>query len=619
MLILSAVGQMKPTIINKLVLFCGLIFGFVPPLRAEVVLSEHIALYDEAKYAPDFKNFSYVNPNAPKGGRIVMPDYGGFESFNPFIFKGIPPATAVGLTMDTLAVSPVDDPAVAYPLIAEKFELPLDKSFVGFILNPKARFHDGTPITADDVIFSYNSLIEKGQPLYKMYYADVERVEKVNEHHVRFHFRKGSNNRELPLILSQIAILSKADWEGKDFAKPSLKPMLGSGPYEIVDFQAGKFVILKRVKDYWAQNLPSRRGFFNFDEVRFDFYQDTTVTLQALFAGNIDVREEYIAKIWVTGYDNDKVKKGQIIKEAIEHNNPAILQVFAFNVRRPKFEDRRVREAIGLAFNFDWANERLFYNQYKRLYSYFTNTEMEAKGLPSGKEKQILLKYKNSLPSAVFEKEFANPSHPDFEASRENLRRAVKLLNEAGYDFVDGKMTNLATGEPLEFEVLSNSANGSSFTRVLLPFIDNLKKIGIKAVFRNLEVNIFKNRLDNFDFDMAIVSYGVSRMPGNEQREMWGSRSAEAKGSYNVIGIKNPVVDALIEGLIQAQHKDDYEAYVRALDRVLLNEHYVIFQWYSPYNRVAYQNKFGHPKSEVKAGYQPFTWWMKQQIARDKK
>ena len=219
----------------------------------------------------------------------------------------------------------------------------------------------------------------------------------------------------------------------------------------------------------------------------------------------------------------------------------------------------------------------------------------------------------------MFEKEFANPSHPDFEASRENLRRAVKLLNEAGYDFVDGKMTNLSTGEPLEFEVLSNSANGSSFTRVMLPFINNLKKIGIKAVFRNLEVNIFKNRLDNFDFDMAIVSYGVSRMPGNEQREMWGSSSAEAKGSYNVIGIKNPVVDALIEGLIQAQHKDDYEAYVRALDRVLLNEHYVIFQWYSPYNRVAYQNKFGHPQSEVKAGYQPFTWWMKQQIARDKK
>ena len=610
---------MKPTIINKIIIFCGAFFCFFFFAQAKIVLSEHIALYDEAKYTPDFKSFSYANPDAPKGGRIVMPDYGGFDSFNPFIFKGISPATAVGLTLDTLAVSPVDDPAVAYPLIAKKFELPDDKSFVGFILNSKARFHDGKPITADDVIFSYNSLIEKGQPLYKMYYADVERVEKINDHHVRFYFRKGSNNRELPLILSQIAIFSEANWKGKDFAKPSLKPMLGSGPYKIVDFQAGKFVVLKRVKDYWAQNLPSRKGFFNFDEVRFDFYQDTTVTLQALFAGNIDVREEYIAKIWVTGYDNDKVKKGQIVKEAIEHNNPAILQAFAFNVRKPKFSDRRVREAIGLAFNFNWANERLFYNQYTRLYSYFTNTGMEAKSLPSGKEKEILLKYKNALPKEVFSKEFANPQHPDAKAVRENLRQAVKLLNEAGYDFVDGKMTNLSTGEPLEFEVLSNSANGSSFTRVMLPFIDNLKKIGIKAVFRNLEVNIFKNRLDNFDFDMAIVSFGVSRMPGNEQREMWGSFSADAKGSYNVVGIKNTVVDALIEGLIQAQHKDDYEAYVRALDRVLLNEHYLIFQWYSPHNRVAYQNKFEHPQSSVKAGYQPFTWWMKQQYLKGKK
>lgn len=580
---------------------------------------DHIALYGEAAYDSGFKNFTYVNPEAPKGGRIVMPDYGGFDSFNPFIFKGISPATAVSLTLDTLAISPADDPSVAYPLLAEKFELPKDKSFVGFILNSKARFHNGTPVTADDVIFSFNSLIEKGQPLYKMYYADVERVEKINDLHVRFYFRKGSNNRELPLILSQMSILSKAGWDGKDFAKPSLKPMLGSGPYKIKNFQPGKFVVLERIKNYWAENLPTRKGFFNFDEIRFDFYQDTTVTLQALFSGNIDVREEYIAKIWMTGYNNDKIKNKQIIKEEIEHNNPAILQSFAFNIRKPKFSDRRVREAIGLAFNFDWANNKLFYNQYQRLYSYFTNTGMEATGLPQGHERQLLLPYKKQLPSSVFSKEFANPKHPDFKASRENLRLAVSLLKDAGYDFVDGKMTNLKTGEPLEFEVLSNSANGSSFTRVMLPFIDNLKKIGIKAVFRNLEVNIFKNRLDNFDFDMAIVSYGVSRMPGNEQREMWGSRSADTKGSYNVIGIKNQVVDALIEGLIKAQKKEDYEAHVRALDRVLLNEHYVIFQWYSPHNRVAYQNKFEYPQTKIKVGYQPFTWWIKKEKMEGRK
>lgn len=606
---------MRATITNKLkyLFLTTVVSVMLPSLVYAVSPVKKIALYGESKYADGFTHFDYADPSAVKGGRIVMPDYGGFDSFNPFIFKGISPATAVGLTLDTLAVSPTDDPSSAYPLIAKEFELPKDKSYVGFILDERAKFHDGSPITADDVIFSFNALIEKGAPLYKMYYADVERVEKISPRHVRFYFKKDSSNRELPLILSQIKIFSKADWEGKDFAKPSLIPPLGNGPYKIKDFQAGKYVVLERVKDYWAKDIPSRKGFFNFDEVRFDFYQDTTVTLQALFAGNIDVREEYIAKIWVTGYDNEPVKSKKVIKEQMEHNNPAILQSFAFNLRKQKFQDKKVREAIGLAFNFDWANDKLFYNQYKRLYSYFTNTGMEATGLPEGRELEILNKYRKQLDESVFNKEFKNPQNHNTMQTRENLRQAVKLLKEAGYDFVEGKMTNLKTGQPLEFEVLSNSANGSSFTRVMLPFINNLQKIGIKAVFRNLEVNIFKNRLDNFDFDMAIISYGVSQMPGNEQREMWGSQSADAKGSYNIIGIKNPIVDNLIEGLVKAQEKEDYEAHVKALDRVLLNEHYLIFQWYSPYNRVAYRNKFEHPKTNLKVGYQPYTWWMSPQ------
>lgn len=606
---------MRATITNKLkyLFLTTVVSVMLPSLVYAVSPVKKIALYGESKYADGFTHFDYADPSAVKGGRIVMPDYGGFDSFNPFIFKGISPATAVGLTLDTLAVSPTDDPSTAYPLIAKEFELPKDKSYVGFILDERAKFHDGSPITADDVIFSFNALIEKGAPLYKMYYADVERVEKISPRHVRFYFKKDSSNRELPLILSQIKIFSKADWKGKDFAKPSLIPPLGNGPYKIKDFQAGKYVVLERVKDYWARDIPSRKGFFNFDEVRFDFYQDTTVTLQALFAGNIDVREEYIAKIWVTGYDNEPVKSKKVIKEQMEHNNPAILQSFAFNLRKQKFQDKKVREAIGLAFNFDWANDKLFYNQYKRLYSYFTNTGMEATGLPEGRELEILNKYRKQLDESVFNKEFKNPQNHNTMQTRENLRQAVKLLKEAGYDFVEGKMTNLKTGQPLEFEVLSNSANGSSFTRVMLPFINNLQKIGIKAVFRNLEVNIFKNRLDNFDFDMAIISYGVSQMPGNEQREMWGSQSADAKGSYNVIGIKNPIVDNLIEGLVKAQEKEDYEAHVKALDRVLLNEHYLIFQWYSPYNRVAYRNKFEHPKTNLKVGYQPYTWWMSPQ------
>jgi len=587
----------------------------VPPATAKI--SKHIPLYDQSKYADDFSHFDYVNPQAPKGGRIVMPEYGGFDNFNPFIFKGIATSQVANLSLDSLGIVPADDPYTVYPLLAKAFDIPNDKSYIGFILDERAKFHDGSPVTADDVLFSFNALREKGIPLYKVYYSDVERAVKINDKEVRFYFKKGSNNRELPLILSQIKIYSAKDWENSDFSKPTLRVPLGSGPYRLEKFEPGRFLVFKRNPDYWAATLPGRKGFFNFDEVRFDYYQDTTVTLQALFAGNIDVREEYIAKIWVTGYDNHLVKSGKIIKENMAHSNAAVLQMFAFNLRKPAFQNRLVRQAIALAFNFDWANDKLFYNQYQRLYSYFTNTGMEATGLPKGKELAILNKYKSKLPEELFTRRHENPRHKDYKETRRHLKEAVTLLKQAGYDFINGKMTNLATGEPLEFEVLSNSANGNTFTRVMLPFINNLAKIGVKLRFRNLEINVFKNRLDNFDFDMAIVSFGVSRLPGNEQAEMWGSASADIKGSYNVIGIKNPIADDLIKGIISAQNKDDYEAYVRALDRVLLTENYMIPQWFSPYQRVAYHDKFMHPQSKTKVGFQPMTWWAKEATGKD--
>ena len=411
----------------------------------------------------------------------------------------------------------------------------------------------------------------------------------------------------------QLSSVSAKDWQDREFDKPTLQVPLGSGPYVVKDFQVNKFVTLQKNPHYWGKDLSVRRGFYNFDTIRYDYYQDTTVTLQALFAGNIDAREEYIAKIWMTGYDNDLIKSGKVKKETLEHNNPATLQNFAFNIRRDKFKDRRVRKALDLAFNFEWANEKLFYNQYRRLYSYFTNTGMEATGLPQGKELEILEKYRDKLPPSVFDTPYQPTFNPQMNNPRENLKKAVALLKEAGYDFKDGKMVNLATGEPLEVEILSNSANGATFTKVMLPYIENLRKIGIKAVFRNLEVNIFKNRLDNFDFDMAIISYPVSQLPGNEQREYWGSAAADMNGSNNVIGIKNEVVDELLTGLVSAQEKEDYVAYVKALDRVLLNENYMIFQWYSPYSRVAYRDKFGQPKTDLKIGFQPFIWWAKEE------
>ncbi len=571
---------------------------------------EHIALYGDAKYNGNWQSFEYVRSDAPKGGRVVLPAYGTFDNFNPFIFKGIAAPQVADLTLDSLAFVPADDVTVAYPLLAKSFEL--TKEYVGFFLDERAKFSDGTPVLADDVIFSFNSLIEKGSPFYKVYYSDVEKVEKINNRHVRFWFKPGSNNKELPLIISQIKIFSAHDWQGRDFAKPELRAPLGSGPYILDSYSPNKYLIFKRNPDYWGKDIPSRRGFYNFDEIRYDYYQDTTVTLQALFAGNIDMREEYIAKIWVTGYNNDLVKNGKIVKEDISHNNTARLQNFGFNLRREKFADPRVREAIDWAFNYEWAGENLFYNQYSRLFSYFTNSGMEATDLPQGSELKILNKYKDELPETVFTKAPSNPVYADVESSRSNLRHAVKLLNEAGYDFVDGKMTNLKTGEPLEIEVLSNSANGSSFTRVMLPFVSNLAKIGIKAEFRNVEVNVFKNRLDNFDFDMAILTFPISQLPGNEQKEFWGSLSADIKGSYNLLGIKNPVVDKIVDGLVTAQNKEDYIAHIKALDRVLLNGHYMVMQWYSPYERIAYRNRFEHKKTDLKVGFQPDTWWIKE-------
>lgn len=596
---------MKKIIRNSFFFIC-LLFSF--KLAA---FEKNIALYGKTKYAPDFTSFEYVNPDAPQGGKLVIPEYGGFDNFNPFIFKGSASGTVASLIWDSLGYSPVDDISVVYPLIAKEFDLQND--YIGFILDERARFADGSPVKADDVIFSFNILLNKGAPMYKMYYADVEKAEKINDHHVRFYFKKGSENRELPLILSQFKIFPKKDWQTREFDQPSLQIPLGGGPYKIKKFKAGKYIVLERDRNYWANDLPTRKGFFNFDEIRIDYYQDTTVTLQALFSGNIDLREEYIAKIWATGYDNDLVKSGKIVRSSFEHNNPAVLQHFAFNLRRPQFQDKRVRRAVNLAFNFDWANEKLFYNQYNRLYSYFTNSGFEATGLPSGLEKQILESYRAQIDPEVFTKPFKLPDHSSPEKVRENLRTSVKLLQDAGYDFVDGKMTNLTTGEPLRFEILSNSANGSSFTRVMLPFISNLKKIGIDAVFRNLEVNVFKNRLDHFDFDMVIMSYRMSQMPGNELKEMFGSHAADIKGSYNMIGIKNPVVDELIDHIVKAKEKDEYIAYIKALDRVLLHEDYLIFQWYSPYNRVGYQNKFKIPETNLKTGFQPLTWWIKKE------
>ena len=600
---------MKIIIKNKtywIAILFSVFFANLSFANSSIVYS--LPIFGKAKYSKGFTNFEYVNPNAPKGGKITLPAYAGFDNFNSYIFKGIAAHETSSLLNDSLGVVASDDPSTVYPLIAKAFEMPKDKSYIGFILDENAKFSNGDKITADDVIFSFNILISKGSPIYKMYYADVASVKKIADNHIRFIFKKNTDNRDLPLILAGLPVFSEKFWEGKDFSKPVLEPQLGNGAYVVQDFEVGKYIVLKRDDNYWAKDLPSIKGFFNFDEIRYDYYQDTTVTLQALFAGNIDVREEYIAKNWVTGYDNDLLKSKVIKKEKFKHNKTAILQHFAFNLRKDKFKEAKVREAISLAFNFEWANEKLFYNQYKRLTSTFTNSGMEADKKPVGKEYDILKKAGasddilfNNVPVVIV--------NNDYMMQRKNLRKAVVLLKEAGYDFVNGKMTNLATNQPLEFEVLNNSSSGAVFTRVMLPFIKSLEKIGIKVFFRTIEVNSFKNRMDNFDYDVAILSFAMPQFPGAEQRELWGSKAKDVKGGYNYSGVSSKLVDNIIEEINKAKNIDDYKASVRAFDRVLRHGHYLIPQWYSPESRVAYWDKFAYPQADI--GFRIHTWWAK--------
>ena len=576
----------------------------------DVIITNVLSISGSPKYANDFQHFDYVNPNAPKKGKITLPAYGTFDNFNPYIFKGTASTEFAALSLDSLGLSPSDDIGTVYPLIAEKFELPKNKSYIGFFLNPKARFHDNTPITADDVVFSFNSLITKGSPIYKFYYQDIDSVKKISKYHVRFYLKKDTQNRELPLIISSLKIFSAKDFQNKEYDKPTLTPPLGSGPYKIKTFDAGKYIVFERDNNYWAKDLPSRKGFFNFNEMKYDYYQDTTITLQALFSGNIDVRYEYIAKSWATGYNNELIESNKIKKQAIKHSRPATTQFFAFNTRKDKFSSPKVRKAINLAFNFPWANKNLFYNQYQRLSSYFTNTPYMATSTPKDLEFDILAKHQNELPDEIFTTPIETIFRDDTLSDRENLKLAVKLLQSAGYDFINEKMCNIKTGTPLEFEIIINSANGHAFTRVLLPFIENLRKIGIKATTRILEVNTYKNKLDNFDFDIIVGGIGGISLPGSEQKDLWTSISADTPGSSNIIGVKNTVVDDLIQKIIQTEDNALYTAYVKALDRVLLFNHYSIFNWYSNQDRIAYWDKFEFP-TNTNTGIDINTWWMK--------
>lgn len=564
-------------------------------------------LYDEPpKYPANFKHFDYVNPDAPKGGTLRQAGFGGFDSLNPFINKGVP-ADDIGMIYDTLTRHGLDEPFTEYSLLAEKIEKAPDNAWVRFYLRPEARFHDGQPVTAEDVKFSFDTLMSKGAPMYRGYYADVEKVEVESPQRVRFVFKQ-AGNRELPLIVGQLPVLPKHWWAERDFSKGNLEVPLGSGPYKVADVQAGRSIRYERVKDWWGKDLPVNRGFYNFDTLEIDYYRDNTVALEALKAGQFDYWLETSAKNWATAYNTPAVANGQLIKEEIANHNPTGMQGFIFNTRRPLFTDRRVREALGLLFDYEWANRQLFNGAYTRTRSYFDNSELASIGLPSADELKLLEPLRAQIPPQVFTDEYHPPVTDGSGIIREQQRRAYQLLQEAGWR-VDGDQMLDSTGKPVSFEFLLAQ---TEFERVLLPFKRNLADLGIELVIRRVDVSQYINRLRSRDFDLIVGGFGQSNSPGNEQREYWHSSSAGNPGSRNFIGLKDPAVDSLVEGLINADSRQSLITHTRALDRVLLWGHYVVPNWHIKTWRVAYWNRFEHPEISPKYDIGLHTWWARE-------
>jgi microcin C transport system substrate-binding protein len=591
-------------LVGGLVLACVLGLASLPAARAQEPPRRHgIAMHGDLRYPPGFPHFDYVDPDAPRGGRLRLSVVETtFDSFNPFLVKGNP-AAGIGEVYDTLLVASADEPFSEYGLLAATVQTPPDRSWVAFELRPEARWHDGRPVTADDVIWTFETLLEKGQPFYRFYYRSVARVEKQGERGVRFHFEDGTN-RELPLILGQLPVLPKHWWATRAFDAASLEPPLGSGPYRVARFEAGRFVEYERVSDYWGRDLAVNRGRHNFDVQRYEYYRDATVALEAFKGGQYDFRAEASAKDWATGYDSPDVRAGRIVKEEVPVGLPAGMQGFAMNLRRGLFQDRRVREALSFAFDFEWSNQALFYGQYTRTDSYFENSELAAQGLPGPVELALLEPFRDRVPGEVFTEVYRPPVTDGSGNQRENLRRAAELLKQAGWSVVGGRLEK--DGRRLAFEILLPSAQ---YERVVLPYAKSLGRIGVEASVRTVDTSQYRRRMDSFDYDMTLTVFGQSESPGNEQREYWSSEAAGREGSRNVIGIRDPVVDALVEQVIAAPDRASLVAACRALDRVLLWGHYVVPNWHLAKQRIAYWNRFGRPAVVPKTGVQLDAWW----------
>ncbi|SIS76762.1 extracellular solute-binding protein [Neptunomonas antarctica] len=565
-----------------------------------------LSMHGDLKYPADFTHFDYTNPDANKGGDIKEWALGTFDSFNGFIIKGTS-ADGLGLIYDSLMSKSLDEPFSQYGLLAKTVDMPESREFVTFTLHPEAMFSDGVPVTASDVVFTFDLLLNKGSPFYKAYLGDIDKVEAINEHIVKFHF-KPTGNRELPLIVGEIPILPAHYWKNHDFSSPSLDIPVGSGPYVLASYDAGRAVTFKRNPDYWGKDLAVNKGRYNFGSITYDYYRDTTVSLEAFKAGEYDFRQETSSKQWATGYTGPQFDSGDIIKQEIKHSRPTGMQAFVFNTRRDIFKDPRVRKALSYAFDFEWTNQNLFYNAYTRTHSYFSNSDMAATALPSADELAILEPLRGTIPDEVFTRVYNAPTYNGSGHLRKEQREALRTLKAAGWNLINGKLLNAKSGQPMTFEILLVQ---KEFERVVSPMIKNLNRIGVDVSIRIIDVSQYINRIRAFDFDMVVGSFGQSSSPGNEQREFWGSENADKPGSRNIIGIQNPAVDQLIEQIIQAKDRHSLVLSSRALDRVLQWNYYVIPQFHSSSYRIAYKNIFSFPEIKPLFDLGFDTWWVK--------
>ena len=581
-----------------------------------------VSLFGELKYPADFKHFDYVNPDAPKGGSVRMIGLGTFDNFNEVVagLKGSLAAFA-GVVSDSLMVPVLDEVETSYGLLAEAVSYPADFASATFRLRAGARHHDGRPVTVEDVIFSMEAF-KKYSPGHAAYYRHVAKMEQTGEREVSF-ILDAPGNREMPLIIGQLNVLAKHWWEGtdpsgkkRDVGATTLEPPLGNGAYRVKDFVAGRTVVYERVKDYWAKNLGVSIGRDNFDELRFEYFRDGTVALEAFKADQIDWRTENIAKNWATAYDFPAVRDKRVLLEEFPLRSRGIMQALAFNTRREKFKDPRLRLAFNYAYDFEEMNKQIFFGQYKRITSYFEGTELACSGLPAGQELEILEKVRDKIPPEVFTKPYTNPVGGTRENIRSNLREAVRLLKEAGYEVRNQKLVDARTGEPLSIEMLSEDP---SVERVILFYKPSLERLGITVNVRTVDPAQYENRLRNWDFDIIVGVWPESLSPGNEQRDYWGSQAADTLGSRNYIGIKNPAVDALVDRVIFAKDRAELVAATRALDRVLLWNHYVVPQYSTDQTRTARWDRFGHPgvlPRYAEPAFPTVWWWDAEKAAR---